>query len=164
MPDFVQGLRRLGWVVQDRLHHVQFRIRWALGLVKEDHRVTVMGFWCNDTGCYPGPDSNGIPDLELLYFVECYWCGELGNFIDPDEALRHAYEHSPKVDRDLFHRSQQHIEEALREQRRRQEQASLSGAFTTFGPIGVGWSGARGPETRGLGAEAQVRHARGRPQ
>jgi hypothetical protein len=44
------------------------------------------------------------------------------------------------VDRDLFHRSQEHIEEALREQRQRQERAALSGTFTTFGPIGVGWS------------------------
>ena len=118
-----------------RYRRAWFRIRLTLGLIKKEHRVTVIGFWCNDEGCYASPDANGIPDLELRYLVECYWCGALGDFADPAEAIRFAYEHSPDVDRGLFNRSRLHIEEALREQRRRQE-VVLSGRLTTFGPRG----------------------------
>ena len=118
------------WVEKAR-----FQLRSTLGLTTERHRVTVIGLWCNDEGCYGEPEANGIPDLELRYLVQCDWCGErLGEFTDPADAIRVAYEHSPYVDRGLFHRSKLHAEEAMR----RRRSLAPSGRFTTHHETTVG--------------------------
>ena len=56
-----------------------------LGLIPERHDVTVIGLWRNDDGwCYGNPDTNGIPDLRLVYLVECGWCAKkIGESPDP---------------------------------------------------------------------------------
>lgn len=143
MPDWIEKARfKVAWAYNsmwERVHRpyrrARFRLRTALGLINEHHRVTVIGLWCNEDGCYGSPGVNGIPDLTLTYFVECDWCAAtIGESSDPAEAIRIAYEHSPYVDRGLFHRSRLHAEQAVR---RRQHAGPRDGRFTTFGQIVV---------------------------
>ena len=84
----------------------RFKVRVALGLVRERHAVHVVGLWQDsDGGTWGTGDALGQTDLTLVYFVECDWCGRIGDRKDPIEALRLAFAHSPYVERGIFHRS-----------------------------------------------------------
>jgi hypothetical protein len=84
----------------------RFKVRVALGLVRERHRVHVIGLWQGpDGGIWGSGDALGQTDLTLVYFVDCDWCGRIGEHQDAMEALRLAFAHSPYVERGTFHRS-----------------------------------------------------------
>lgn len=94
----------------------------------------MIGLWCNDDGCYGHPNANGIPDLSLTYLVECSWCAKrIGESPDAADAIRIAYEHSPYVNRDLYHRSRVAAENAVGQRQR----ATPRGRHTTFVEIVV---------------------------
>jgi hypothetical protein len=123
--------------VQRPYGKARFKVRMDLGLIPERHDVTVIGLWRNDDGwCYGNPDTNGIPDLRLVYLVECGWCAKkIGESPDPAEAIRIAYEHSPYVDRGTFHRSRLYAANAVLERDR--VRVRPRGRFTEFGEIVV---------------------------
>lgn len=87
----------------------RYRLRSALGLIRELHAVTVMGLWFGtDGGAWGTRNALGQMDLKLEFEVRCSWCGEMGVFEDPMAALRAGLRHSPYVDRGLFHRTRLH--------------------------------------------------------
>jgi hypothetical protein len=109
--------------VRDHFWHtygkVRFKVRSALGLIHEHHRVTVIasghdqpaGVWSEMIG----PND---PRWKYEYAVRCESCGQLGSYDDSREALDAAFAHSPYVDRGLFHRSRLHYEKVARSRSR----------------------------------------------
>jgi hypothetical protein len=78
-------------------------VRGKLGLIKERHDVTVIPYWRDaegNTWMHPNPYQQG----ELLFSVECGWCGQIGMLADADEAFRFAYEHTPNVGHHIYDR------------------------------------------------------------
>jgi hypothetical protein len=86
-------------------------VKARLGLIKEHHAVYVLPAWVGPDGvAWLHPRANGQTDLELLYEVDCGWCGQIGWFPDPDDAFRAAFEHSPDVRRHIYDRWRAHWE------------------------------------------------------